>query len=50
MKIQGYQDSPFKKGCMKNFKEALGNRVWAWPFPFWYRDNGETGLVFSFGS
>ena len=41
-----YQQSPFDKGTLGNFKEALGDRVWAWPFPFLYRRPNDEGLYF----
>lgn len=44
---EGYGVSPYNRGTMENFKEALGQCLWSWTFPFNYRTQGETGLHFT---
>jgi hypothetical protein len=42
-----YKTSPFKRSCIENIQEALGNKWYLWLLPFKYREDDDTGLKYS---
>ena len=44
MKLQTYKESPFNKGRLQNFKDALGHSPWLWFVPWKYRKPDDAGL------
>ncbi|CAG9310409.1 unnamed protein product [Blepharisma stoltei] len=45
-KLKKFEVSPYDRGIYNNLKEALGQKWYWWLLPFYYREEGETGLFF----